>query len=164
MLSNNDNFHKVLLVIKSVKGESWWQRRKVYKKVKEWRKNNSYQVVDYSYMKAKFQAQTYQDFQIGQYYTIKKSHYYYNNGSVYGKQVLLIKPQTFFFGEKGVELLNGDWIREDIASMLSAEATEEEMKEFNQKKSKLDAIQANIDQHESLMSQYRQQYDKVLQG
>ena len=150
----NEDFNRILLVIRSVKGESWWQRRKVLKKVKEWRKNNSYQVIDYSVYMAEYQAQTALDLEVGKHYTISKNTYFYKNGNIYGKSLVTVDTGlTFLYTEEGCKFLEGMWLPSKIASLISEPATPEAAKLYREKQARVDAIQGEIDRYKSLMEQ-----------
>lgn len=158
----NEDFNRILLVIRSVKGESWWQRRKVLKKVKEWRKNNSYQVIDYSVYMAEYQAQTTLDLEVGKHYTISRNTYYYKNGSIYGKGLVTVEPGlTFLYTEEGCKFLEGMWLPSKTAALLSEVATPEAAKSYREKELRIDAVQKEVDRYKSLMEQNIAIRDKI---
>lgn len=163
MSFSNEDFNRVLLVIRSVKGESWWQRRKVFKKVKEWRSNNSYQVIDYSREKAEYLAQTYENFEVGKYYKINRNYVFFKEKNTYGRYELNVKkPLVFFYGENGAEFLDDRVMDEWALSAISDPATSDQITKYHEKKSKLKAVQKDIDNHRSMMNQNIEVKAKIL--
>lgn len=157
----NKDFDYILLTIRSVKGESKRQRRKVYKLVKKWRSENSYVPTDYSELRAIYQAQEPIVFIKGEYYTVVGGDHVVKEGNRYRNVGYLtddLKGDTFYVGEVCEFLSQWKSLKSHVLSTTSIKATQEEVNDYKLRKTKIDSFKADRDRYFKL---YQQSCDMI---
>jgi len=168
-MKNNREFFKILLVIKSVRWESKRQRGKVLKRVKQWRKENSYQVVDYTELKKKYTEPI--EIYPEKIYVCYRNEFIMKNGDHYESEVFTPEPNNylgkfFYYTEDSFKSLDDWWLYIDDEELkyVFREATKAECDTFNQKKLKIDALNVENDRYYSLIDQNKDIIDNIIKA
>lgn len=149
MITHGDTLDKVLLCIRSVKGSNGRLRKKVYNKVKEWRRNNPYVIKDYHKHKALISSAMY--LEMGGCYEICFKQYAVKMGFNYEFRDIELEPgDKIYIGDISdgfcfiTDLQSNYCIPVEVLSQVCVPLKKDERSRFLKIKTKVDSLYEQI--------------------